>query len=147
MDICHLDLHKVMYDSDGIPYRYISDAVLQKFGIKDDVGLAAHRDSLPVLELGHVILNLVDVIPLTANSDFMAYNELVQEIRRATRNEKNSIALIPDQVLKLLKIFEKGIEGRPEYNRKMLFVYNALKDARIDGDYLKVKPAEVQEND
>ena len=126
-----IDFSESMLDKDGEPFRNYSKEEIHNLGITNDTQLMTRKEEFPTIAVHDILDQLMDIIPLASNSIFSAYNDVLTDMRSAKRSNENFIDVTESEYDKVLKLFEKGLEGKPEFNRKIAFIYGVLKKSFI----------------
>lgn len=124
-----LDFQKMLEDQEGKPFRSVTKEKLNELNIKTDKEYFERINEFPVVTLANVLDQLFDFTPLPTNTAFRLYSSVLDKIGKAKHSDKDEIEISEEESKALKKIFEKGIDGKPELNRKCAFVYNALDTA------------------
>ena len=122
-----IDYTKPMLDKDGEPFRNYSKEEIHALGITTDQQLLTRKEEFPTIGVQDILDQLMDIIPLASNSIFALYSDILTNMRAAKKENLDYIDVTEQEYDKILKLFEKGLDGKPEFNRKIAFIYNELK--------------------
>lgn len=116
-------------DRDGKPFRNISSEKADELGIKTEKELNDRREEFPPVTLGEVLDIMFDHVALSSNKIFAIYNDVLNDIRKARIENKDMVEIEKTDLEVLKKVFEKGIDGKPNLNRRCGFIYQMLDTA------------------
>lgn len=116
-------------DRNGVPYRNISKEQIDELGIKTEKELSDRKTEFPAVTLADILDIMFDVVPLPSNKLFALYNNVLIDIMKTKKTKVKTVSMEKLDLENFKKLFEKGIDGKPELNRKCGFVYKCLENA------------------
>ncbi len=111
---------------EGESFRNITHVKCDSLGIKTEKEIEARKTEFPEITLADILDVLFDFTPLSSNKIFATYNNVLVEIRKAKQEKKDHILIDREDLEAFMKLFDKGVQGKPELNRKCAFVCECL---------------------